>query len=159
MGMKVLAYLRSIDRDAPPGVEMVSGDSGLARVFADSHFVVLALPRTSATEGFLHPGRIRKLRRDAVVINVGRGELIDETALLDALQTGAIRGAALDVFHQEPLPPESPFWALPNVLITPHVSATTHGFWRRETELILENIGRYLRGEELMNTVDKAAGY
>jgi phosphoglycerate dehydrogenase-like enzyme len=94
-----------------------------------------------------------------VVINVGRGELIDEPALLHALRAGAIRGAALDVFHEEPLPPDSPFWALPNLLITPHVSATTHGFWRRETDLIIENIGRYSRGEELINTVDKKAGY
>jgi phosphoglycerate dehydrogenase-like enzyme len=159
MGMNVIAYRRSVAKDGPAGVEMVSSEPGLTRLLAESDFVVLALPHTTATEGILNQERINGLRGGAVVINVGRGELIDEPALLHALRSGAIRGAALDVFHEEPLPPDSPFWALPNLLITPHVSATTHGFWRRETDLIVENIARYARGEELINTVDKKAGY
>jgi phosphoglycerate dehydrogenase-like enzyme len=92
-------------------------------------------------------------------VNVGRGDVIDEAALAEALSAHAIRGAALDVFAEEPLPRASPLWRLDNVLILPHVSATTPAFWGRQTELIVDNIGRYLRGEDLRNVVDKQRGY
>lgn len=158
LGMRVLAFRRR-DAAAEEGIELLFGDAGLARILAESQYLVLALPRTAETEGLLDRQRIASLPPDTVVINVGRGELIDESALAAALAAGRLRGAALDVFVQEPLPPESPFWGLPNVLVTPHVSATTHRFWRRELDLILENLRRYERGEPLLNTVDKAAGY
>jgi len=99
------------------------------------------------------------MKRDAVLINVGRGSLVDEAALVDALRAGRIRGAGLDVFAVEPLPAGHPLWALPNVLITPHVSAATHRFWEREVALIEENLARYLAGRPLLNLVDKQAGY
>ncbi len=100
-----------------------------------------------------------RMRSEAVLINVARGGLVDQEALVEALREGRIRGAALDVFTSEPLPPESPLWDLPNVLITPHVSAVTSRYWERETELITENLRRYLEGVPLVNVVDKDAGY
>lgn len=95
----------------------------------------------------------------AVLVNVARGALVDEAALAEALRAGRLRGAALDVFATEPLPEASPLWRLPNVLITPHVSAYTHRFWERELALLEENIARYLHGRPLLNVVDKVAGY
>ena len=99
------------------------------------------------------------MKPGSVLVNIARGRLVDETALLDALDSGPLRGAGLDVFHTEPLPPGHPFYAHPRVLMTPHVSATTRRFWERETDLIADNIGRFVRGEPLRNLVDKAAGY
>ncbi|HEU0080111.1 MAG TPA: NAD(P)-dependent oxidoreductase [Longimicrobiaceae bacterium] len=99
------------------------------------------------------------MKSTAVIVNTSRGPVIDEPALIAALREDRLRGAALDVFAREPLPPESPLWDLPNVLVTPHVSGTSHRFWRRETDLVVENVRRYLAGEPLLNTVDKHAGY
>jgi phosphoglycerate dehydrogenase-like enzyme len=158
LGMRVVGYRRKMG-DGADGVEIVAGGDGLRRLLEQSHFVVLAMPRTAETERFLDAEKLAMLRPDAVLINVGRGELVDEEALHAALVEGRIRGAGLDVFQQEPLPPDSPFWDLPNVLITPHVSATTGNFWRRQVDLIVENIRRYLADEPLLNTVDKQAGY
>jgi phosphoglycerate dehydrogenase-like enzyme len=158
LGMRVLAHRRR-PAEAGPGVEPMDGAAGLDRLLREAEYVVLALPRTAETQGLLGETRIASLRRDAVCINVGRGELVDEDALARALAEGRIRGAALDVFREEPLPSTSPLWSLPNVLITPHVSATSHRFWRREVDLIVENLGRYERREPLRNLVDKGAGY
>lgn len=157
LGMEVTGYRR---RPIPTDldVRIVSGTEGLAEVFA-CRYVVLALPRTPSTENILDRERIARLRPETVIINVGRGELIDEAALAEALSDGRIRGAGLDVFVREPLPSESPFWSMPNVLITPHVTATTDRFWRRQMDLILENLRRYERGEEMLNLVDIAQGY
>ena len=140
-------------------MEALYGEKGLDRLLRESHYVVVALPSTPETRGLLDARRIATLRRDAVLINVGRGDLIDEDALAEALHSGAIRGAGLDVFRQEPLPETSPLWDLPNVLITPHSSASSDRYWRRQTDLIVENLQRYSRGEPLLNTVDKQAGY
>jgi phosphoglycerate dehydrogenase-like enzyme len=99
------------------------------------------------------------MKPGAYLVNSSRGPVIDEAALYDALKAKRIAGAGLDVFEKEPLPAESPLWDLPNVLVLPHVSGTTHRFWRRETDLIVANLRRYLAGERLLNTVDKHAGY
>jgi phosphoglycerate dehydrogenase-like enzyme len=96
----------------------------------------------------------------AIVVNVARGALLDEEALSARLQSGRLRGAVLDVFQQEPLPPSSPLWGLRNVLITPHVAAVSPRiFWQRELELFLDNWARYRDGRPLLNHVDKEAGY
>ena len=99
------------------------------------------------------------MRPGAVLINLSRGSMIDEEALLEALMERRLRGAVLDVFQNEPLPADHPFWNLDNVLITPHVGGNSARFWERETDLIVRNIRRHLAGEELENRVDKERGY
>ncbi|MGH7445504.1 MAG: NAD(P)-dependent oxidoreductase, partial [Longimicrobiales bacterium] len=145
LGMRVTA-LRTGPRPAEDGVTMVHGDDGLDALLRASGYVVLALPSTAETHQLLDARRLGLLHHDAVIVNVGRGDTIDEAALARALAAGALRGAALDVFEHEPLPPTSPLWPLENVLILPHVSATTPRFWERETRLIVENAGRYRGG-------------
>ena len=139
--------------------EVLSGPDALRDLLDASHYVVLALPETDATRGLIGAEELAAMRDDGVLINVARGGLVDEDALVAALRDGRIRGAALDVFATEPLPSGHPLWSAPRTLITPHVSAYTHAFWRREGELILDNIDRYLAGRPLRNVVDKRAGY
>ena len=146
----------SVDRS---GVHLLSGGDGLQRLLAESEVLVITAPDTPKTRNLMDRERIRSLPRGALLVNVARGKLVDEQALLEALQDGHLRGAALDVFRTEPLPPASPFWTLPNVLITPHVSAVTHGFWRRQMDLILSNLGRLREGRPLVNEVDREEGY
>jgi phosphoglycerate dehydrogenase-like enzyme len=139
--------------------EVLQGPGALAALLARSDYVLIAVPSTRETRGMIGAAELAAMRRDAVLINVARGDIVDEDALVEALRGGRLRGAALDVFREEPLPSASPLWRLPNVLITPHVSGTTDGFWPRETELITDNVGRYLGGRPLRNVVDRNAGY
>ena len=141
-------------------IRVGAGASALDRAVTESDYLVLTLPETDATRGILTRERLFSMKPGSVLVNVARGRLVDEEALLDALQpAGPLRGAGLDVYHQEPLPPDHPFYSHPHVLMTPHVSATTRGFWARQTRLITGNIGRFARGEPLLNLVDKTAGY
>jgi phosphoglycerate dehydrogenase-like enzyme len=158
LGARVLATRRG-GGDAPDGVELVRGDDALGRLLEASDVLVVAVPDTPETRGMLGRAELRRLPRGAVLVNVARGRVLDEDALVEALREGRLRGAALDVFAREPLPAESPLWGLSNVLVTPHVSGTSHRYWRRETDLVVENVRRYLAGEPLLNTVDKHAGY
>ncbi|TVR65904.1 MAG: D-2-hydroxyacid dehydrogenase [Gemmatimonadales bacterium] len=159
LGARVLGLRRGGGEAAEPGVELLSGPAGLDRILAESHVVVVSVPDTPATRGMLTRERLRSLRPGAVLVNVSRGKVLDEDALVEVLREGRIRGAGLDVFRKEPLPADSPLWSLPNVLLTPHVSAVSRGFWRRETELMLENFSRFLEGRPLRNLVDREAGY
>ena len=159
LGSTVLAVRRTGGAAEEGGIEVVSGPRGLERVLEESDYVVLTAPETSETRGMMTRARLFAMRPGSVLINVARGRLIDEEAMLDALDSGPLRGAGLDVFSKEPLPAGHPFYSHPKVLMTPHVSATTRRFWERETELITDNIGRFLRGEPLRNLVDKKAGY
>ena len=102
---------------------------------------------------------LARLPAEAVVVNVSPGDLLDETALLEGLDAGRLRGAALDVFAREPLPAGHPFWRHPRVLVSPHAAGVTGRYWERETGLIVENIRRYLAGAPLLNVVDLEAGY
>jgi len=120
---------------------------------------VIAAPHTAETVGAVTRTVLGRLPPDAIVVNVSRGSLLDETALLDLLDASRLRGAALDVFGVEPLPARHPFWRHPRVLVSPHVAAVTARFWERETGLIVENLRRYLAGSPLANTVDPEAGY
>ena len=143
-------------------IEIVEGATGLDALLRRSDAVVVTAPETPDTREMIGARELGMLKRGALVINVSRGRLIDESALVAALAEGRIRGAGLDVFGQEPLPADHPLWRLSNVLITPHVSGVTRGFWRRETDLILRNLRRYLDGapsERWENVVDKRAGY
>ena len=143
-------------------IEMVFGESGLDAVLRESDAVVVAAPDTPETRGMIDADALGRMKPGAVFVNVARGRLVDEDALIEALTEGRIRGAGLDVFCEEPLPSGHPLWGLRNVVLTPHVSAVTQGFWRRETDLIARNCERYLTSaplHEWENVVDKRAGY
>lgn len=157
LGMSVVAAKRRPATDY--AVEILSGHDALERLLERSDVVVLSLPSTPMTRGMIGARELAGMKPGAVLINVARGDIIDETALIDALSRGTLRGAGLDVFTREPLPSDSPLWRLPNVLITPHVSATSAKFWERESELMLDNVERYLGGRPLRNVVDTSAGY
>ena len=158
-GSRVLAVRRHEPAVSPKGIKVVAGKQGLNQVIAESDYLVLAVPETPRTRDMISRKRLATMKPGAVLINVARGRLVDEEALLDALNAGRLRGAGLDVFRKEPLPEGHPFYSHPRVIMTPHVSATTRRFWDRETDLITENIGRFVRGEPLRNLVDKQAGY
>jgi phosphoglycerate dehydrogenase-like enzyme len=159
--VRVLGLRRTPPREEQDelGTVLLHGNEGLSRLLAESEALVVAAPETPHTRGILTREGIAALRPDAVVVNVSRGGLVDEDALVEVLREGRIRGAALDVFRTEPLPEGHPLWSLPNVLITPHVSAVSRGFWRRHNDLLLENLDRFLRGDSLRNEVDLDAGY
>jgi len=159
LGMSVAGVRRQPERGGPPGVRWVSGFDALPRLAAESDCFVIAAPHTDQTRGAVSREVLERLPPEAIVVNVSRGELLDETVLLDLLDASRLRGAALDVFTVEPLPPGHPFWRHPRVLVSPHVAAVTARFWDRETGLIVDNITRYLAGSPLTNTVDPEAGY
>ncbi|PYO60525.1 MAG: D-2-hydroxyacid dehydrogenase [Gemmatimonadetes bacterium] len=159
LGMRVAGVRRRPEQGGPAGVSWVGGPAELPRLAADSDCLVIAAPHTPETAAVVDRAVLRRLPEGAVVLNVARGSLLDEDALLELLDSGRLRGAALDVFAKEPLPPGHPFWRHPRVLVSPHASAVTARFWERETGLILENIRRYLAGAPLLNVVDQEAGY
>jgi len=159
LGMPVAGVRRRPERGGPAGVGWVGGLDALPRLAAESDVLVIAAPHTGATAGVVNRAILERLPAGAVVVNVSRGSLLEEGALPALLDTGRLRGVALDVFATEPLPAGHPFWAHPRVLISPHVSAVTTRFWERELGLIVENIRRYLAGAPLLNVVDLEAGY
>jgi phosphoglycerate dehydrogenase-like enzyme len=143
-------------------VSVGHGREGLERVLRESDVVVLCAPETAETRSLLDAEALARMKPGAVVVNVGRGKLVDEDAMVAALKEGRLRGAGLDVYAHEPLAEGHPLWGLPNVLLTPHVSAVTRRFWERETALMVRNLRRYLAGAPLSeweNVVDKDAGY
>ncbi|NNM05909.1 MAG: D-2-hydroxyacid dehydrogenase [Gemmatimonadetes bacterium] len=142
-----------------PGLRLLHGEPGFRRLLSQADFLVLTAPETPETKGIINAEAMALMKPSAVLINISRGSLVVEPDLVEALKNGRLRGAGLDVFQKEPLPQEHPFWDLPNVLMTPHVSAVTRGFWRRQTDLIVENLRRYLAGDTLLNLVDREAGF
>jgi phosphoglycerate dehydrogenase-like enzyme len=158
LGMKILA-IRENPAKGLEGADAVYGSSQIDEILPQADYVLLCTPVTPATTGIMNAARLSKMKPDAYLINVARGPLIDESALLDALQHRRIAGAALDVFNEEPLPANSPFWSLDNILITPHTAAVTDRLWERHYRLIVDNMKRFLAGQPLMNQVDKHRGY
>jgi phosphoglycerate dehydrogenase-like enzyme len=150
--------VRRHDRQGLEGVR-VEPVSRLHDLLPNADVVVIAAPHTSDTRGLIGARELRAMSRDAIVVNVSRGQLVDEAALVDALSAKTIAGAALDVFHDEPLPPDSPFWTLANVLITPHTAGFRPDHWDAATSLFADNLRRFEAGEPLVNVVDKVAGY
>ncbi|UPK75712.1 D-2-hydroxyacid dehydrogenase [Nocardioidaceae bacterium SCSIO 66511] len=145
------------DGDGPFGT--VYGQSDLPDVVGAYDIVVLAAPLTAQTRRMFDASTIAAMRSSAYLINAGRGELVDEPALTDALRSCAIAGAALDVFATEPLPRDNPLWMLPNVIVSPHMAGDYVG-WRDDLlEVFLENLDRYRTGRPLLNKVDKELGY
>ena len=159
LAMPVAGVRRQPHRGGPAGVRWVGGLNDLPRLAAESDCLVIAAPHTAETAGAVNRQVLERLPPGALVINVSRGSLLDEPALLALLDSGRLRGAALDVFATEPLPAGHAFWHHPRVLMSPHVSAVTSRFWERETALIVDNIKRYLAGAPLTNLVDLEAGY
>lgn len=142
-----------------PGVERVLPPDDLDEVLRVSNVLVLTLPLTPATRGLLGRREIALLPPGAFLVNVGRGGLVDEAALIDALRDGRLGGAGLDVFEEEPLPLASPLWTLPTVIMTPHVSGDFPGYLDTIMPLFCDNLRRYLAGAPLHNVVDPARGY
>lgn len=159
LGMSVAGVRRRPERGGPAGVRWVGGIGDLPKLAAESDCLVIAAPHTNETAGAVNHDTLARLPSGAIVINVSRGSLLVESDLLAALERGALRGAALDVFAIEPLPPDHPFWDHPRVLVSPHAAAVTSRYWERETALMLENIRRYLARQPLVNLVDQEAGY
>lgn len=158
LGMKVVA-IRENPAKGPGPADEVYGLAQLDELLPKADFVLLCTPVTPATTGMINQERLNKMKFGAYLINVARGPLIEDAALIEALQQQRIAGAALDVFTEEPLPADSPFWSLENVLITPHTAAVTEKLWERHYELIVENLNRFLAGKPLLNEVDKKRGY
>ena len=131
----------------------------LRSVVAQCDYVVITLPLTPRTRHLFDESLFQAMRPNAYVVNVGRGPVIDEQALIKALQRGWIAGAGLDVFEKEPLPADSPLWNMQNVILTPHVSGMTAHYDERAVDLFAANLRRYLAGETLFNVVDRDAGY
>lgn len=171
-GMKVLALKRNvrnlIDQDyTMPDIGDPEGDipdriyppAALHSFLKECDYVVAALPMNSQTHHLIDEAALAVMKSEAVLINTSRGGVVDEAALIEALKANKIKGAALDVFEQEPLPEDSPLWTLPNVLISPHVSGFTPQYDERATDLFTENLRRFAAGERLLNLVDRAIDY
>ena len=161
LDMRVLGMRRSVTeaQESPGEADLIVPPSDLPLLLRESDFLVLSLPRTRETAGLLGPAEFSQMKEGACLINVGRGGIVDEDALVEAVRSGRLAGAALDVFAQEPLPPESPLWTEPGILMTAHNAANSHRYEERATELFLENLRRYLDGRELLNLFDRRRGY
>lgn len=159
-GMKIAALRRRPElTGADSSVDSSFGPSQIEEMLAASDYVLAATPLTPETRGMIGARQIASMKPTAVIINIGRGPVIDEAALIQALENGKIRGAALDVFTEEPLPAESPLWRLPNVLISPHTADRVQGFLDPAFDCFFDNLDRFINGQPLMNLVDKHAGY
>lgn len=160
LGMRVIATRRSVsERTSDDLADELLPSSDLPYLLAESDYVVVAAPLTPETRQLIGADELRQMKPSAVLINVGRGLIIDEQALIAALRDGTIAGAGLDVTEQEPLPTESPLWGMDNVVITPHISADTPRYADRAADIVCDNLRRYLAGEPLRNIVDVTRGY
>lgn len=157
LGMRIWGIRRS------PGpmldVERMGGMDQIIPFFRESDYAVLAVPLTTDTRGLIGHRELEATKRSAFLINVSRGSIIQQSALIAALKAGNLAGAALDVFEVEPLPPGSELWTLPNVIITPHVSSWSPDYRARAAEMFDANLRRYISGKPLLNVIDRAKGY
>lgn len=158
LGMHVIAVRRRVNMQTT-GIERSVGMEQLRDVLPQADFVVNTLPLTGETEGLIGETELRAMRPTAYLVNIGRGATMDEAALIRALQEGWIAGAGLDVFATEPLPSDSPLWEMPNVIVSPHYAGQTNRYDERAIGIFLDNLERYVRGEPLLNVVDKRLGY
>ncbi len=158
-GMFVTAVRHHPDADGVAGVARTVGTDALLDVLPEADVLVVTLPLTDATRGLVSAGALAALPEGAVVVNVGRGEVVDQSALVSALQHGRIGAAGLDVFEEEPLPDDSPLWGMDRVVVTPHVAGLTPHYADRALAIFLDNLGRYRRDEPLRHAVDLGEGY
>ncbi len=159
MGVEVWGTRRTPGGDMPPGVSRVVAQEDIRDVMGEVDALVLACPLTDQTRGLIDRAAVEALKPGAVIVNIARGQVIDETAMIEGLRSGRIKGAALDVFEVEPLPKDNPLWELPNVLISPHSASTVHAENERIVDIFLDNLGRYRDGAPLRNLYDRVAGY
>jgi phosphoglycerate dehydrogenase-like enzyme len=157
-GARVLAVKRTIT-DTPDYVDQLFRLEELDEVLIQSDYIVLSLPNTAKTIGIISEQKLRIMKPNAFLVNIGRGVLIDQEALIKALQEGRIGGAGLDVTEPEPLPVDSPLWDLPNVIITPHASGSSPSNDQRRFNIFYQNLLRYMDSKPLENTVDFTEGY
>jgi D-2-hydroxyacid dehydrogenase (NADP+) len=158
LGMRVLAMQRNPE-EPPEGVDETVKSDELPDLLREADHVAITLPLTKKTKGMIGAEELALLRPSAYLYNIGRGQLIDQDALIAALRDGKLAGAGLDVVDPEPLPADSPLWEMPNVLITGHHAVATPRLWERGIVLLEDNIDRFLKGGELRNEVDTKAGY
>jgi phosphoglycerate dehydrogenase-like enzyme len=157
LGMRVIGVRRRI---APaPGVDLIVSPDSLAEVAAEADYLAVAAPLTAATRGAISREVIGRMKKTAWIVNIARGAIVDEDALVDALREGRLGGAGLDAFSTEPLPADHPLWTLENVIISPHSSNSSPHVRERTVALFKENLRRFKSGAELLNRVDLEAGY
>ena len=158
LGMRVIAVRRRPAQQVP-GIERTVGIDQLQEVLPLADFVVNTLPLTTDTQKLIGEAELRAMKPTAYLVNIGRGDTMDEEALIRALQEGWIAGAGLDVFASEPLSPHSPLWEMENVIVSPHYAGQTNRYDERAVAIFLDNLARYMGGEPLINVVDKRLGY
>jgi len=159
-GMKVIATRRSVtEHSRARYVDQLIPRQRLPDLLSQSDFVALTLPSTSETTHLIGEKELRLMKQTAIIINIGRGNIIDEEALIKALQEHWIAGAGLDVFTSEPLPQDSPLWDLPNVIFTPHIAGSMEDYNAQSTSVFIENLKRFLEGKRLLRIVNKKRGY
>ncbi len=158
MGMRVLGIRRHASEPAPH-VEAMYGPDRLLDLLPGADFVVLTVPLTAETRGMFGRREFQAMKPTTYIVNIGRGGTIDETALVEAINSGQIAGAGLDVFETEPLPADSPLWTTPNVIVTAHYAGRTPRYEERARAIFLDNLERYAAGQPLRNVVDKKLGY
>jgi phosphoglycerate dehydrogenase-like enzyme len=159
LGLSVIGQRRSAKPgDTDPGVDELFGPDGLLELVQRSDAIVAAVPETADTIGLFDSEFFAAMKPESLFVNVGRGSAVDEEALGNALRSGHLAGAAIDVARQEPLPPESPLWDIPRLLISPHSATSPDRFWSNLHELFRDNVRRYLAGEPLLNEVDARVG-
>lgn len=159
-GMRPLGLRRSsASGERDPDVDQLYAPDALNDLLAASDFVLVAVPITPATHHLIAEPQLRAMRPTAYLVNIARGDVMDEQALIRALREGWLAGAGLDVTEREPLDSSSPLWTMPNVILSPHVSGATDRYSARLTDLFLDNLNRYRTGQPLLNLVDPARGY
>jgi phosphoglycerate dehydrogenase-like enzyme len=159
LGMRVSGIRRRANEPPPQGVERVYPPEQLPALLETNDVLVLAVPHTPETKQIVGRRELERMPPGAILINIARGKLIDDLAVIDALRSGKLGGAALDVFTREPLEADSPYWDLPNVIVTPHTSGAMADYWTPLIGLFSENLRRFEQGRPLVNVVDKLAGY
>ena len=160
LGMRVVGLRQSATpNQSDPDVDTLFAPNQFADLLAQSDYVVLSAPSTPQTHHLITAERLHQMMRTAVLINIARGALVDEPALIAALRDGTIAGAGLDVFETEPLPADSPLWSMPNVILSPHISGVTPRYSTRLATLFLDNVARLRADQQLRNVVDVGRGY
>jgi phosphoglycerate dehydrogenase-like enzyme len=159
LGMHVVGVRRHSERPVPAFIRQVYSTSELGAVLPTADAVILAAPQTDDTRALIGRDELAVMKPSAVIVNIARGRLVDDEALVTAVEEGRILGAGLDAFRREPLPPESPYWRLPQVLMSPHTASFAGDYWEPVVDLFLENVRRFKAGEPLLNVVDKWLGY